>query len=625
MKKLLLSFAIAFASIIYAQNGNTACSEAQALCGALGSPFVNTFNAGPAIPGPDYDCLGSQPNPFWFYIPISDAGDLYFALSQEGLQGNGIDIDFICYGPFTSLEDSCNNLNEDHVVDCSYSASAQETASITNAQVGEFYIMMVTNFSDQEGHITIDILENSTGAIDCAGINLNAFLDANANGVKDDGENDFMIGTFNYELNNDGVVHNATTPNGNYFIYEPEMVNTYDVGFNVLPLYAPYFSVTPSYYENVSTTSIETVTTYYFPVTLVEEYDDVAVYIIPVEQPQPGFEHDVILSYVNLGSSTVAAGSIDFSVESPLTITNVDETVTDLTDTGFTYNFTNLEPYETVTFPVTLSLPPDVELLGDIVTTTAIITPLTGDITPDNNTSVNSDIVVGAYDPNDKMESRGRNVLITDFDTNDYLYYTIRFQNLGTASAINVRIEDVLNEQLDNSTVEMIRSSHDYIMEQDENKLIWYFNEIMLPAAQDDEESSNGYVYFRVKPFPDFAVGDVIPNGAGIYFDFNEVVETNVFETHFVEAALNNQAFTLNNFTLYPNPTNNMVTLTLGNTTTDNMASVKVYDITGKVLFSSNAPSNATNIDVSTYTTGIYFVEVHTNKGIKHTEKLIVN
>ena len=55
------------------------------------------------------------------------------------------------------------------------------------------------------------------------------------------------------------------------------------------------------------------------------------------------------------------------------------------------------------------------------------------DLVESNNDSNLSEIVVGSYDPNDKMEALGPKVLYDEFVTSDqWLYYTIRFQNLGT-------------------------------------------------------------------------------------------------------------------------------------------------------------------------------------------------
>jgi hypothetical protein len=47
-----------------------------------------------------------------------------------------------------------------------------------------------------------------------------------------------------------------------------------------------------------------------------------------------------------------------------------------------------------------------------------------------NNYSTLSEMVVGFWDPNDKRESYGSRVNYDAFATSDeYLYYTIRFQN----------------------------------------------------------------------------------------------------------------------------------------------------------------------------------------------------
>ena len=71
---------------------------------------------------------------------------------------------------------------------------------------------MVTNFSNQPGYIRISDVGTSQGAIDCTGIRLNAFLDTNANGVQDNGETNFPLGQFQYEMNGNGTVHNVTSP-----------------------------------------------------------------------------------------------------------------------------------------------------------------------------------------------------------------------------------------------------------------------------------------------------------------------------------------------------------------------------------------------------------------------------
>lgn len=48
-------------------------------------------------PGNNYGCLGNSPNPSWFYLEISDPGDIIMELSAP------TDIDFIIWGPYPDL------------------------------------------------------------------------------------------------------------------------------------------------------------------------------------------------------------------------------------------------------------------------------------------------------------------------------------------------------------------------------------------------------------------------------------------------------------------------------------------------------------------------------------------
>ena len=71
-----------------------------------------------AQPGPYYGCLGSQPHAAWFSLQIDNSGNLDI-LIQGTLTagGSGSDVDFICWGPFSSLTGVCNSLTAANVVD----------------------------------------------------------------------------------------------------------------------------------------------------------------------------------------------------------------------------------------------------------------------------------------------------------------------------------------------------------------------------------------------------------------------------------------------------------------------------------------------------------------------------
>ena len=609
--------------VISDYNNAYLCSEARSLCGALGNPFSNTYGGIEAVDG-DYNCLGSQPNPSWFYLPVGQGGNLQYIIEQNDLNGNGIDVDFICYGPFNTLSEGCVGYTNANVVACSYSTAPVETVHIPNAVAGQYYLLMVTNFSDDPGVITINETSVSQGTLTCSGLIMNAFLDSKSNGIKDAGENGFNLGSFTYEANNNGTVHTITDPDGTYGLYDEVLTNTYDINFAVASQYSAYYNVTTSSYNDVLVQPGSAIVTYYFPVTVTQVYQDLSVHVIGNSVPRPGFSYENTIVYTNSGNLPVASGTVSFTKDPMVTISNISQSGTIATANGFDYTFTNLQPFETRTITVTMNVPTIPQIaLGQLLESTASIVPVTGDITPSNNTSSSIQEIVGSYDPNDKMESRGERILISEFGNNDYLYYTIRFQNTGTAAAEIVRIQDILDNQLDESTVEMIRASHNYSLDRVNNTLTWTFNNINLPHSGANEPASHGYVYFRVKPVAGFQVGDVIPNTASIYFDFNPAIVTNTVNSEFV-AAMGIEDITASAFTMYPNPADKAVNLQLGNMA-DSIKSVRVYDVTGKTLyFNTNLSAANTSIDVTQFGTGAYFVELVTGSNIKAVKKLLV-
>ena len=71
---------------------------------------------------------------------------------------------------YTSVAAACANPAAGCVEDCSYSASATETANITGAQVGEVYMLLLTNYANQSGTISFSQTGGS-GATDCSIVN----------------------------------------------------------------------------------------------------------------------------------------------------------------------------------------------------------------------------------------------------------------------------------------------------------------------------------------------------------------------------------------------------------------------------------------------------------------------
>src|SRR5690606_15262873 len=360
----------------------------------------------------------------------------------------------------------------------------------------------------------------------------------------------------------------------------------------------------------------------YFPVQPVASYSDLAINIIPLNNPQPGFSYSNLVLFQNFGTEP-ASGTLSFTKDPLLTINNISLSGTVTTAEGFTHDFVDLLPYETRSFVVVMTVPtiPTINL-GHVLTNTATISGTTDDINMDNNMASLSDVVVGSYDPNDINESHGPQIVHSTFSEADYLYYTIRFQNTGTASATVVRIENLLDSHLDLESLRMITASHNYMVTQTGNQLIWHFDDIQLPPEEVDEAASNGYVFYKIKPNQGYAIGDIIPNTAEIYFDFNPASVTNTFTTEFV-SELSVAEHTAISVVLYPNPATDRANLEFDSNV--RVSSVVVYDIIGKSVFrTANVDGPVVTINTSNLVSGFYTVVVNTESGSKQIKKLII-
>jgi len=288
------------------------------------------------------------------------------------------------------------------------------------------------------------------------------------------------------------------------------------------------------------------------------------------------------------------------------------------------WNFTDLKPFESRRIggiALNLNTPTDIPAvnIGDVVNSSADIITSQTDDTPSDNTSSLSQIVEASHDPNDKIVTEGSVIDITKVD--DYLHYIIRFQNIGTADASKVVVRDILTENLDPATFEMIASSHTCRSSLTHgNKLEFAFDNINLPSSIVDEEASHGFVAFKIKPTATVGIGSVIENTASIYFDFNFPIITNTTSTTVATLATN--LFDSSDFTIYPNPAQNSITVKTDNTAV--IQSIILYNLLGQMVnsVSSNTLSASTTIDVSALKAGTYFMEIQSTQG-KTTKKFV--
>lgn len=627
------------------------CAHGELFCGSnANDPYIFENVVGVPSTG-QVACLGSAQNPRYITLKVTESGPLQYQIMQStnfDVAGNPLgtpmDVDFAAWGPFNSA-DSCdqiafadcptcpnNNSNPTfypfgNIVDCSYSTSYVETLNIPNAQAGQYYKLLITNFNGDTGYIKLtqtNFDQPGSGRTACADkLQLVAFVDLNANGIKDANEFNFPYGTFDYQVNDAADIVHVGSPNGRYDLFDSNPANSYDFSYQVYPEFTNHYGCTTTY-NNLNIGIDQGVEFVYFPVVPANgAFYDPMVSISSVNPPVPGMTYHVRIAYKNDGN-TLVSGTIAFTKDPLLTISSVSQTGTNNTATGFTYDFTDLAPFQTKFIDVSLSVPviPNINI-WDFVTNSVVLTTASADVNLNNNSQTLTEAVVASYDPNDKMEVHGGQILISDFDNTDYLQYTIRFQNTGTANAINVRIVDILSELLDEQSIRMVSATHNYTMQRINNQLVWSFNNIQLKPQSQSEELSKGQLVFLIKPRAGYAVGTTIKNQASIFFDTNPPIVTEEAKTTFVNA-LANQQFTDENWSIYPNPANSLIQIELSKTT-DLIKEIELTDLLGKtVLRKTDLKDQQQTLDISYLSQGVYLVSITTQNDFKQIKKLVV-
>lgn len=382
----------------------------------------------------------------------------------------------------------------------------------------------------------------------------------------------------------------------------------------------PYYTVSPASYTSAFSGYGNTATAD-FCIIPNGIHADLEVSIIPINAARPGFDATYHIVYKNKGNQTLSGNvALDFD-DSVLDHVSANPLVDGQSTNRLNWNFSSFAPFESKTITVTFNVNSPMETpavnIDDILHFTATISTAQTDETPLDNSAVFNQIVVGSFDPNDKLVAEGGTIGTADVDK--YLHYTIRFQNTGTFEATNVVVTDVIQDQFDANSLQIISASHPYVAKMSNKKLEFVFEGIDLPASSVDEPGSHGYVTFKIKPATTVGLGSTMENIANIYFDYNFPIETNPVST--TVTALTTTAFGKNNsFLIYPNPAKNLIHVDSKN----EILSATIYNILGQTVTKIFPEVYQTKIQipVDELKAGTYLVEINTVNG-KSSQKLI--
>ncbi|MBI5541477.1 MAG: T9SS type A sorting domain-containing protein [Bacteroidia bacterium] len=622
MKKnyiLSITIVLLFSLSSIGQTLNGLCETSLPFCTGITYNYPAGVNTGSGQTGPSYACLGSEPNPAWYYLQIDQPGEISIEIHTVPQH----DVDFICWGPFNSQTGPCTaqltgsgsthhvagaggGYPSGNVIDCSYDASWQEWCYIPNAQPGEYYIFLITNYSNQPCNIIFNQINTGqvgAGITSCgpaATVSGNFYFDSNNNGTKDVTEPG-LYGGLAYAPTCGFYTQSDTA--GNYNAYICATPDTIWSFYN-----HSYTIITPQYYELTGSTS-----TADFGVTFTQNVIDVSTILTECIPARPGFDYNVFATISNVGTDS-SCGTLTISFDTIFDYISANPPADVITGNTLTWNNVCLPVFSTNNYTISLFLDSTTALLTPYVLSANFVTnSLDSSIV--NNSDTISNIVVGSFDPNDKQVTPSGEITNIAAANEQELEYTIRFQNTGTYQATNITILDTLSSWLQVPSLTLLSSSHPCTYNiSGHGKVQFIFNNINLPDANTNESGSHGFVKFKVKCKPSLANGGNVYNTANIYFDYNLPIVTNTTLT-FTKVITTNipsiKKQVTKSISVQPNPAIDIVTVNFDYAGKEAL-NIEIINNLGKTVQKQLVLNNqkTVNLNVSNLSAGTYTVRI---------------
>lgn len=344
---------------------------------------------------------------------------------------------------------------------------------------------------------------------------------------------------------------------------------------------------------------------------------DLEVVISPFSYPLLGGENYYQVFYRNKGNQTLS-GNINFSYNTSLASFQVAQPVQTAinSDGSLDFAFSNLLPFESRAIIVGLNLngpsSPNPLQAGDILQFTANGNIATTDANPADNQFVYNQTVEQFMIENSIICVEGQEVnpnLI-----GDYLHYAVNFENTTNETSSFIVLRATINpDQFDISSLQLLMSSSNVEVRVTGNLLEIIFTNLQL------ETGGHGNVLLKIRTTNNLLPGDRVEFETAVFFNEVNYATTNRAITTFrTGAILGNDSFDKVKLSVYPNPTKSNINIVCD---TD-IKSVELFDLQGRLLQKFSAIQNQAIINMSKQLSGVYFIKVNTDKGIK-VEKVI--
>lgn len=267
---------------------------------------------------------------------------------------------------------------------------------------------------------------------------------------------------------------------------------------------------------------------------------------------RPGFNQFLLGVYTNHGTEPLYSTQLSVTLDSPFSYVSSYPPMDSIVGQTVFFTLDTILINDSKEIGIQVLSNPNMMTLGDTFRHHTEIF-LNGDMMPVNNLDTAWGIVVGSYDPNYIAVTPvgiTQNHLIENGTTLDYY---VEFQNTGTDTAFNVKINIPIDDDLDFSTFRFTSSSHNCRAQIENNSILFVLENIFLVDSSKDYDKSIGHLTYSIKP-KHCKDGTYLTANAAIYFDYNEPVITN---TVFNRIGRPGSIFIPDNvddFNLFPNP-----------------------------------------------------------------------
>ena len=229
------------------------------------------------------------------------------------------------------------------------------------------------------------------------------------------------------------------------------------------------------------------------------------------------------------------------------------------------------------------------------------------------------------------MESYAGNSLEQEISPDDTSFsYIINFRNETNDTIYHVYIIDTLpsNMRLESVSKPFSNLPHSFYIN-DDNVMIWEFDNIVLPPMSVDTLNSYYFVQYNTILKQNELLGSIVTNEAQIIYNGENIIYTDQVQNSIslITSYKERGEIYGEELNLYPNPSNGIYYIKLKNSSQLKSPKVYVRNIHGELVdsFSTQESSESITLNLSQLIKGVYFITLLSNDKVIGTGKLVKN